>query len=367
MEVLYKNYDTDKKRVKCEALSSYSNGAEENRRRCSITFNDTVRLNYSFVDRPDDHEYTMYPEKIEGFEHVLGVWKSWVEISYLNFIVLFTNESIIDRDLPIGFGCRRVRSQNYPQMRTEYGNRFELEFDVELKYVLADGQLGERSAKLEYRTRNYTGKIHVDMNNSMNVAEAIDEITNASLRTFYNTRSHVMHQVNLETNNCSAYNLTSNKSINWFYVQDSWVKIPGLYHADTSGSFLKSYSFLREYLLGDLPCLVFERKFDFWTTRSAGSPEYETSKRPVTSRLNANQIVANDFLCSTHYYPKNSSYWSVDGRHFSVPKRIEFTIFNDPVYSHGAINFLTINVRSFKPNPEEQPKYNASECIDMDL
>lgn len=353
--------------MKCEALEENQNEVGKNRRRCSITFNDTVRLNYSFVDRHDD-EYTMYPEKIEGFEHVHGVWKSWAEISYLNFSALFTGEPIIDRDLPIGFGCRRVRSQNYPKVRTDYGNRFELEFGVELKYVAADGQSTEAAGKLKYLTRSYTGKMHSDLNNSINVVEAIDEITNASLRIFYNTRSHLMYQVNLEDNKCTTYNLTSNESINWFYLQDSFVKKPELYHADTGDSFLKSYSFLREYLLGDLPCLVFERKFDYWTDRSASSWENRTnlSKKAVTSRQNANKIVANDYLCSTHYYPKNSSYWSNDGRQFSVPKRIEFTIFNDPVYSHGAINFLAITIHSFQPNPEEYTKHNTSTCIDMD-
>ena len=131
LEILYNNYDSDKERVKCE--DSKEGDQEKNPIRCSITFNNTVRLNYSFVN---EKEFMMYPQKIEGFEKVGGAWKSWVQINYLNFSALFTGKPIIDRALPIGFGCRRVRSQSYPKMQTNYGDRFELLYDVEFRYWL---------------------------------------------------------------------------------------------------------------------------------------------------------------------------------------------------------------------------------------
>lgn len=355
LEILYKNYEVDKERVKCENL-------KEKETLCSITFNQTVRLNFSFVDK---EKYTMYPQKVEGFEKVKGVWQSWAQISYLNFRAIFSREPIIDRDLPIGFGCRRVHSQNYPQVHTNYGDRFELEFSVEFKYAGRSFVGRMAASKVEYTTKTYSGKMFADQIRSMNIADAIEEWTNASLRTFYETDSHRLHQVNLNDSNCTTYDLSSPESINWHYVQDSFVKRPELYHAETNGSFLKSYSFLREHLLDGLPCLVFERKFDYWTGFS--SRENETnSTRAITKRPNVNKVTANDYLVSTHFYPKNSSYWTNDGRQFSVPKRIEFAIFNDPVYGHGAIEFLTINIHSFKPNPVEQTKFNASRCIDMD-
>lgn len=212
LEVFYEKLANDKQNVKCEQAKG---STKKNAKKCSISFNETIRLDYSFFDGED---YTMYPDRIEGHvkNQTSDVWELQTSSDYSNFTAIFGGEPIVSTDLPIGYGCRRVPEarRNYPKAQTNFGEKFELEYDATFRYV-------DRSqyVRSNYTKRIYSGKMFVDRENSMNIAETIDEITNASLRTFYNTKSHLLHQVTVDDNKCTTYNYTSRRALNWFYLQ----------------------------------------------------------------------------------------------------------------------------------------------------
>ena len=249
MEVFYQSYKKDKGSVKCEDVAGGSKESKSNPKKCSITFNETVRLDYEFADRA---ERTMFP---------------------------------------------------------------------------------------------------------------IDEKTNEKIRTFYyDDGSHLLHSVTLsDQQQCRTYNLTANQSLNWFYLQDMFVRRPELFY--TRGN----YSYLRDFTSDDVECQVFERKISYMNPNSYqafwGSIDPKTKNSTVTNRPKNNSVpTEHNKVIATHYYPKDSRYWENNPNQLSIPKKIELTVFNS--YSL-AYSELIINVR-FNATAEEIKKYDATKCIDMD-
>ena len=319
-----------------------------------------TRLEYEFVDRD---AYTMYPEKISIFsKNATGGWHLNGQVTYLNFASLFGQESIVSLNLPIGIGCRRKEDGNYPVHRPKFGDRFELEQEVLFNYAkkrtikhLRTRTYTSTMQKKINIARTYSNRMYADLAESINVADTIDELTNASIRTYYDTKTQLLYSVSLDDDQCSTYNLKSNKSINWFYVQDSFVKHPQLYYMKNN------YSYLGDYNVGDVPCSVFEKEFFFcriewddWTHPNATRPR-------KTSRKNKNDL-RTELLLSTHYFPTDANHWSTDS--ISVPLKIELRFF-DEFYSQPTGN-MTIHFRSFNPNPEKREKYDSSNCTEMD-
>ena len=358
IEVLLDNYRMNKTSVECVDLDDSS---KKNPKKCSITMNET-RLDYEFVDRD---EHTMYPEKITAHlkNETTCDWNLHFQVTYLNFTSLFGQESIVSLNLPIGMGCKRLNHENYPKHQPRFGDRFELEQEVLFNYrekiVTNDlnNQTNDNTRTIVKKniTRTYSNKMYVDLVESINVADTTDEVTNVSIRTFYDMKTDLLHSVSLDDDKCSTYNLTSDKSTNWFYIQDTFAKKPHLYYTKDS------YSYLGEYNVGDVPCLVFEK--DYYLYR----PEWEQWRKPSspksrkTSRQNKNNLRPS-IVYSTHYYPKDANYWSTDS--ISVPLKIEFRFFKD--YHFRTRGNMTISFKSFNPNPNKYEKYDSSKCIEMD-
>lgn len=355
MELLSKNHDHNKEAVKC-------NDEPDKTRKCSISFEEVenfrVKLDYYFLEK-DNH--TMYPEKVFGFlkTNSSGEWQLAAKFNYLKFAPIFGEQQIVSSDLPIGLGCRRIDPMNYPRPATNRPRRFELQYNVtfnhiDMKQNLSAYNYRELSKVLKYLTSNYSGKMYVDLDNSLNIAEGIDEVTNGSTRSYYNTKTYELHTVNLTDHSCTTYNHSANNSntLNWFFVQDSFVKRPKYYRAD-------NYSYLREHKLGDVPCLVFEKKFDSWLSLGFGFDFFSKKETRQGVRANRNNVVADDYVIVTHYQPKDPSYWPGNTGKLVVPKRIEIQI----LHYLRTISYLTIDVNSFNPNPTNFTKYDISKCV----
>lgn len=352
MELLYQSYEKDKERVKCEDVRK-ADESKKNPKKCSITFNETVRLDYEFVDR---EEHTMYPEKIVSYwkNRTTSEWSINSKLIYLNFTAIFSDEQIVSSDLPLRKGCKRLNTEDFPKIETNYGSRFEMELEVLFNYTTDHGRYWERK-KLNYSLRTYSVKLYTD--GSVNVADTIDETTNASIRTFYNA-DHSLHSVTSD-GKCQTYNLTSVKSLNWFYLQEIFVRRPELFYTRNN------YSYLRDVTLDDVPYQVFEKKFDYTnrlTYEALRDPGNSTDQTQATSRKRNNDVpLEHNKVFSTHYYANQTDQAE---NQLSVPKKIELTIFNR--FGMGVYSELVINVKSFEPNPEEREKFDASKCVNMD-
>ena len=363
MELLWKSHELNKESVKCSDLSDKNKGGTK---KCSISFHhkteEAVKLDYYFIEK-DGH--TMYPDRVFGFEKnkTSGEWLLAATFTYLKFEPIFAEEPIVNSDLPIGLGCRRLDPENYPRPATGRPRKFELEYNVTFNHIdmnhLKSLNLTSVSARklpkaLKNITRTYSGKMYVDLDKSLNIADGIDEVTNASIRSYYNTRTHMLYTVNLADDRCLAFNhsLNNSNTLNWFFFQDSFVKRPEFYRAE-------NYSYLREHSIGEVPCLIFEKKFD--TAKSFGFDFDYFSKKENRQgvRANRNDVVADDYVISTHYQPKDPNYWPGSAGQLTVPKRIEIQI----LHYFRAVSYLTIDVKAFNPSPASFETYDTSKCV----
>ena len=364
LEVFYKVFEKDPRRVTCastfENTELYNWTVKSDPRTCSIRFGETVRLDYGFVS---NENYTDYPTNIALFERnqTTDYWKRTKEFRYSSFIANFGEEPIVNSSLPISHGCRRMSSDNYPKIETDYGTKFELEMEVQLDYELNNDDFYDGSGGEPNRT--YPVKMLVDEASSINVADTIDETTNVSIRTYYEAKSHLLYRLNLEDDQCLIFNLSSTKSLNWFYVQELFARRPELFYAN------ENYSYLREFDLNGVPTWVLETAIDYrvWASedyrrwKEGVVRESNSTDEPVTTRRRVNRVpTENNRVMTTHFYPVDSGYWPDNPNQLSIPKRIELTIFGH--FHSVGYSRMIIDIKSFKSNPEEYEKYFTTKC-----
>ena len=370
LELFYKVFQKDKSRVKCESTNLddtelYNWTIKIDPRKCTISFGQDVRLVYGFVS---NENYFDYPTKIVLNERNTdtGEWKETKQFKYYSYSPTFAEKQIVSSDLPIGHGCRRLRPGNYPRIETDYGARFELELEVLFDYEDNDDFYDGSGAKPNRTMRTYTVRLLVDEVNSINMAETIDEVTNTPIRTYYEAKSHLLYSVNQTNGQCSIYNLTSNGSLNWFYVQEMLARRPELFYAT------KEFSYLREFNLNGVLTQVFEETVDYRVWASEDYKQWKEGKKSnstLSSTLNSttlsstrsrkNQVpTENNQVMTTHYYPKDPDYWPNNRNHLSIPKRIELTIFGR--FHSVGYSLMVIGIKSFKSNPKETEKYYLS-------
>ena len=297
----------------------------------------------------------MYPERIISFKknETTGAWKESKRLDYLSFKPIFNEVSIVNLNLPYGLGCRRFNPEKYPQILSNYGKRFELEHSIQFNYTSLEKK-DKRLAKKNNFIRFYTSKIYVDLDSSSNVADTIDEFTNASIRNIYNT-NHLLHSIDSTNDKCVTYNLTSsNKEINWFYVQESFVKKPEIFYTSSK------YSYLGEHKIDDVQYLVFEKSLFIYKP----DDYLKKGKNNSTTNLKSQRKNKNGLKCeraiSTHFYPKEIGSWSGNSNELLVPKRIEIRLFNST--RRDFISKLTLDVNNFSESPKEPEKYDTSKC-----
>ena len=346
LEAFYRKFDEDKRTVSCEDRVQ---PRASNAKNCSIWFQDFLRLDYFFVDSA---EYTMIPTKIEVHEaetkngRPTGRLRLVISVQYLAFTPTFSERPIVSADLPIQKGCKRIRPESYPKIKTDYGTRFELDLQVKFEYLMGSyDRFGVLQMKRQVRIYSVKLLMFLDRAGSTSVAETINETTNAPIRTYYDAKSRLLQSVILKSNECRTYNLASNRSLNWFYVQEMFVRRPELFYAD------RSYSYLREFRLDGLPTRVFEETVRY---------EHSNHNEKITTRKRNNEVPTNGRVLSSHYYPTDPSHWP---KGLSIPKRIEISMES---YFSTRYDNLTIDIRSFSSSPREPEKIDTSRCKDMD-
>lgn len=371
LEIFYKVFESDPERVACESTTFenaelYGWTVKTDPRKCSISFGENVRLDYGLIS---NENFTDYPMNIELFERnqTTGDWKRTKEFRYSTFEPMFGGVQIVNSSLPISHGCRRMSPGNYPKIDTDYGTKFELELEIYFDYQVENDDFYDGSGvEPERAARVYSVKMLVDAESAINVADTIDEKTNASIRTFYETKSHLLYSLNLAYDVCSVYNLTTTRSLNWFYVQEIFARRPELFFAN------ENYSYLRDFDLNGVPTRVFEETVDYrvWASEEyrrwkdgirESDSERSSDHRSGTSRQRVNRVpTENNLVRSTHYYPIDSSYWPDNPNQLSIPKRIELTIFGR--FHSVGYSRMVIDIKSFKSNPEEWGKYFRKNC-----
>lgn len=200
----------------------------------------------------------------------------------------------------------------------------------------------------------------VDRSASINMAETIDEFTNATIRTYYEAKSRLLHSITPKDNKCKSYNLTSDRSLNWFNIQEMFERKPELFNA-------RNYSYLHR-TDGEVAYLVFEKEHSYmvWAYDEACEESKRSADRmPTTNRRNCNGVPTRDnYVIATHWYPVDKKHWPDRTGQLSVPKKIRLAIFDS--FFYGGVDYLTIDVKSFNANAKRPEKYDTSKCINMD-
>ena len=249
----------------------------------------------------------MYPERIVIFlKNKTNHWKEYRKLNYITFEARLNEESIVNSSIPIGFGCRRLRPENEPQISTNYGKHFEI------------------NQNFKHFNGSYSSKINADLNNSIFVLQT------DTRKDVFLERKNNLYSFNLSDGECIGYDLEKDKKLNLFFIAKAFFKLPEIYYANGN--------YLGEYKLEDLDCLVFENKID-----SSGLYYRDPDKKLDTDF---------NFVLSTHYYAKDSI-----SSELQVPKRIELRFFNNSF----EIVKLVIDINSFNSSPNDQ-EYNFTNC-----
>lgn len=343
MEILLKYYGNHKEKVLCTDLKDKN---KKNPKKCSISSQDSFKIDYQLVDR---ESHTMYPEQISIYGKTRNATdlQLIVKYTFVDFKPIFGGEQVISSNLPIGFGCRRLNSKNYPKIESKYGNRFELDQEIAFNYQI---ERDPSSKSQTYCSEKYSNRMYVDLDKSMNSAETIDEDTKQPIKTIYDLKTNLLYSINSK-GVCVAYNLRSMKSLNWFYIQDSFVKFAPLHYANSS------YSYTGEYEIDDKQYLIFEKKFRFESTYYAWQANRDAKQRSTTKRKNKNGLQNFDWILATHYYPKDS--WSGNSNGLLVPERIEIRFLYLGFIEKGN---LSIRIKSVASSSKGYKKYATKNC-----
>lgn len=117
LELLYKTYEKNKEKVNCrnapfEGKEIYSHwNLWASPRKCSITFGDTLRLDYSLVSSQNQ---TDYPTIIQLYQRADHEWELRKQFKYLNFTTTFSEEPIMNLEIPAGKQCKRFEVEAQP-------------------------------------------------------------------------------------------------------------------------------------------------------------------------------------------------------------------------------------------------------------
>ena len=330
---LFENYD--------ETKLDYANPnkfIDENKSviKCTIAFDDTL-LEYYFVNKD---EHIMYPKEIIQFKknETTKEWYEYSKMNYLYFKPTFSNESIVDSKLDVGFGCRRrlLRPQKYPRItNSNYGLNFELNQTV-------TNEISSDLKELpEIRLRKYSTKITANLNSSIIIANT------KNIRTIYNASSKMLYQINLSKNKCEIKNLTLNRKIDWYNVDNLSASEPEIYYFNKS-----SYSYLGEHKVDGIDCLVFEMREYFV---SSNNSLYKSIWEKIAGVRQAPKSIV-----ITHYYPKEKDYWRLGEKsnELSIPRRIEVFLLGFNLRKRELVR-LTIDILSFNSFNSSIEKYDT--------
>lgn len=329
---------------------------------CTIKIEKSVMIEYHFVD---DGVFNMHPQKITVFTstNVEDIWQIYKQFNYVDFEHLFQDDkSTVNRNLPIGYGCTRPKASTgtYPQIETNYGNSFAIDYEVVLNYFVTEVfSIIPMDIRKTLKSRTFFNRMYHDANSSLNVVESLNEFTDQPTRTIYNTKTRVGYDIMMDTDKCQAFHMNRVQPINYFYVQDLFINNPEFFHAN------HSYTYIGEQDVDDKTCLIFERSITGFDRQSAESRDDSPNQMYLDFiRMNLNGIRSDNAIV-THYYPKATDHWGAKAERFAVPIKIEIRLMDSATEE---IAKLTINVASFKPLVDDQFErneiYDLTKCVE---
>lgn len=346
-------------------------GDDPRKQNCTLQ-TPNVRLEYHLESRG---ESTMYPYTIIVNQRVdKDQWKFIRQINYFRFDTSFPKVQMIDSNLPIGYGCKRYnRTLNFERIDTNYGDRFELEYEVVFRYrdenqtetnigpqlfatKTQDEQPPAADKPKNYRTRIYFNRMYHDKENSMNVVDSVNEETNATTRTIYDLHSHINYDILDEEDKCRSFHWNRVQPINYFYIQNLFINHPEFFYMN------HTFEYLGQYTIGDVPCMVFESTFSDYSLEPTNDGDTQNQLYLDLIRKNVNGVKSN-YTTVTHYYPLPQEFWGKKAENLNVPMKIEFRLFSDAQRTDELAK-LTINVASFNPYFEDNQIYDLTKCAE---
>lgn len=332
LEVLYENLKTNPKSVECV---DEKGAKKKNPKKCTLTIKEKTKIEYHFEDKD---QYTMYPNKIVVSNQKEKNWTLFRQFDYLNFEPSFDAKPILTSNLPIGFGCKRLNRLEYPQITPFFGNQFETDLNVTVTHIDLDSKM--RHNKTIYLQRQITVKLNVNLNDSIIMADADDKQSNTSARVMVDLKDKMVYAL-INSQMCVKISANKEKGLNLAKIEEEIIK-----NANKS-----NYSYLGEYNVGDVPCLVFEAKEKI----------NQTEKNP-----NGTTIKGPDTLIATDYYPKDKKYWSTNN--LEIPILSEQTALNYEDHRRP-LEFakVTINFKTFESKPKSIKKFDTSKCTETKL
>lgn len=171
----------------------------------------------------------------------------------------------------------------------------------------------------------------VDREESLNMTSLLD--TNE--RVFYTTRMNQCIKMEVPAHALAPVNMSK-------------LEIQEIIKQET-----QNLTFLGEHQVDKVLCNVFEEQVD---TSQIPIPNYP-KRPPGESRSD----FFPDVVTLTAYYPKDPKYWS-KSESVSMPKRVELRLL-DRQAGRQFIK-MTLNIKSFNPNPKDPEKFDKSKCVD---
>lgn len=281
-------------------------------------------------------------------------------------------------------------------METNYGERFELEYEVVFTYPETDANrkpdipnhdvdpipgggkppnngtdpnpVSDPKPKPKQITEIFYNKMYHNADGFVNVVDTVDEFQGSLVptRTIYDFATFVNYDIlYLEEKKCHSYHLTQYHKINFHYVQDLFINYPQFFRTENQ------YEYIGEYKVRNIPTLVFEKKISNFNRKADNVDGDNENDLYLRFFRNNTNLVESDFATVTHYYPAVEYYWSNRTNAYQVPMKIEIRLFNNETRENQVAS-LTINVASFKhdagiPQKGNNDVFDVSACVENEF
>ena len=222
---------------------------------------------------------------------------------------------------------------NAPRIDLDTRTKFETEFEIRLNAT------EKRGGKSENTTQKIIQmKVNANLDKGLVVAHALDKQTGINATALVDAKEKMVYAIT--ANVCHKMQLPADA------VRTN------LSEAETHQftQLMENLTYLGEYELDQVACHAYELRLsaDQFPTRSPS----ERGDRP-------NYIP--DIVTATVYYPKDAKHWSKTET-TSIPKRFEVRLLDTQANKEFAK--ITLDVKSFNPNPKDPEKIDTSKCID---
>ena len=272
-------------------------------------------------------------------------------------------------------------------MITNYGNSFELEYEVVFTYPETDANrrpdrpfdpdfprgttptpdttptpaIPPKIAQKQI-TEKFFNKMYENEKMLINVVDTVNEFgySEVPFRTIYDRTTFVNYDIIYsEEHKCYSYHLKPVHEIDFHYVQDLFINVEEFFYIRKENQF----EYIGEYNVQNVPAFVFEKKISNFNKKVEKEEEDERNENLLSFFRNNTNLVKSDHATVIHYYPNSTKYWSEEmDSSYNVPMKIEIILF-DQEDRVDEIAKLTVNFASFRPSLGSNDIYDLGSCI----